>query len=814
MTDNYLCLHGHFYQPPRENPWLGVIELQSSAHPFHDWNERITRECYAPNARARVLGAQDRIVKLINNYEYLSFNFGPTLLSWLEQGDPWTYSQILAADEASRARNQGHGNALAQVYNHIIMPLANRRDKLTQIRWGVADFERRFGRKPEGMWLAETAVDLETLHLMAEEGILFTILAPNQAHRVRSIAPDGSTGPWEDVSGGRIDPRQPYRCVLPDAGGRSMNLFFYDGSTSRAVAYERLLTSGAGFLSRIQLAYGEANGRTRLVNLATDGESYGHHSRFGEMALAWVLDEVSKNGDIRLINYGAYLEMHPPEFEVQIIENTSWSCAHGLGRWQSDCGCNVGHTPGWTQAWRTPLREAVNWLGEELAVVFEQRGGELLKDPWAARDDYISVLVQPTPEVRDAFLNRHARQPLDPDRRREILALMESQVMSLFMFTSCGWFFDDISGLEPIQNMKYAARAIDLVRPWVGGDLEDEFLRILAGAKSNLPEYGDGARIYREWALPGRLDPSRVAAHYALRRVVQDGDVGEGPVSQLARPLSQRRLSGAGQTAVFGELRVADPRVEEEHGLAFLALHDGGVGLSCLVASSPGPDLDEVTPDIRRALEDSNPSQAVEAFMRRAPGSVQYELMDLIPDARNDLVRVMLLDVHAHFMDWIRNYFDTHRDLVALLRETKVTVPEIQGCLFRLVAGDQLIRHLDAGDAEASPRWAELLGVVHQVGLWGLSLKEPAVNRRASSFVLKQIRELANEPDAAAMTHTTEFLRAAKALVLELDLWESQNIYDGLRRDSDYMARLSPEGVSALMDLGRELGFLIKGDGQ
>ncbi|HKY08926.1 MAG TPA: glycoside hydrolase, partial [Candidatus Binatia bacterium] len=353
--NRYICIHGHFYQPPRENPWLEAIELQDSAAPYHDWNERISRECYAPNAVSRILDDKGFIVKLVNNYSKISFNFGPTLLSWLETEAAETYAAILAADRQSRQKFSGHGSALAQVYNHVIMPLANSRDRITQILWGIRDFERRFARAPEGMWLPETAVDLETLELLARFGIRFVILAPHQAARVRR----SGEAAWREVKSAQIDPTMPYRQQL--SSGRSVAIFFYDGPIARAVAFEGLLSQGDRFIDRLTGAFDPARDRPQVVHIATDGESYGHHHRFGDMALAYVLEQIESRGLARLTNYGEYLEAHPPSHEVEIVDQSSWSCAHGIGRWWSDCGCNSGGHPGWNQQWRTPLRNALDW---------------------------------------------------------------------------------------------------------------------------------------------------------------------------------------------------------------------------------------------------------------------------------------------------------------------------------------------------------------------------------------------------------------------------------------------------------------------
>ena len=455
--ERYICIHGHFYQPPRENPWLEDIEVQDSAYPYHDWNERINAECYAPNTVSRILDGENRIVKLPNNYAKISFNFGPTLLAWMQLKAPKTYEAILAADRMSQKNFSGHGSALAQAYNHMIMPLANRRDKYTQVLWGIRDFEARFGRSPEGMWLPETAVDLETLDIMAALGIQFTILAPHQAKRIRLV--DQET--WVDVSRGSIDPTMAYEINLPS--GRRIAAFFYDGPISRAVAFEGLLKRGEDLALRLTSAFSAESPFPQLVHIATDGETYGHHQPNGDMALTYALQYIESQKLARLTNYGEYLEKHTPIFEVEILENTSWSCAHGVARWTADCGCNSGGHPGWNQAWRAPLREALDWLRDTLAPLFEEKAGDLLKDPWAARDDYIRVILDRTPENMDNFLRRHAAVELSDQEKVTVLKLLGVQRCALLMYTSCGWFFDELSGIETVQVIHYASRAISLM---------------------------------------------------------------------------------------------------------------------------------------------------------------------------------------------------------------------------------------------------------------------------------------------------------------------------------------------------------------
>lgn len=468
--ERYICIHCHFYQPPRENPWLEAIELQDSAYPYHDWNERITGECYAPNAASRILDGEGRIESIVNNYAKISFNFGPTLLSWLEDKAPDVYGAILEADRESREKFSGHGSALAQAYNHMILPLANRRDRYTQIFWGIKHFVHRFSRPPEGMWLPETAVDLASLDILAEHGIRFTILAPHQASRLRKIGGRA----WRDVSGARIDPTMPYKLRLPS--GRTINLFFYDGSISRAVAFEGLLARGENLAHRLLDAFSEARTWPQLIHIATDGETYGHHHRHGDIALAYALHYIESNNLAHITNYGEYLEQHPPTHQVEIFEKTSWSCGHGVDRWWTDCGCNSGTHPGWNQAWRTPLRNALDWLRDTLAPQYEEKARACLKDPWAARDDYIEVILDRSPENLDQFLANHAARKLNDAEKITVLKLLELQRHTMLMYTSCGWFFDDLSGIETVQVIQYAGRAIQLAQELFGEGIESQFL--------------------------------------------------------------------------------------------------------------------------------------------------------------------------------------------------------------------------------------------------------------------------------------------------------------------------------------------------
>ena len=471
----YLCIHGHFYQPPRENPWTDTIELQPSAHPFHDWNQRITSECYTPNAHCEVIGDHNEVLAVLNNYAYMSFNFGPTLLSWLENNAEETYRKILEADKISQEHFNGHGSAMAQCYNHMIMPLANEKDRQTQVIWGVEDFKYRYGRAPEGMWLPETAVDLKSLDILAEHGILFTILAPKQAAEVRR----GGSEQWEEVTEKKLNVQTPYWCHLPS--GRKIVVFFYDGAVSGNIAFGKIIRSAHEMKSVISKKW-KPDLENPLFSIAVDGETFGHHRRFGDMALAYLLYMAQKGSWTELTNYAAYLAKFPPEYEVRIHENTAWSSWDGLKRWMSDGGGYIHPHKGWTQAWRAPLREAMDFLRDSMEPHYVRAMEDEGRDPWEERNKYISHLLQ-------------KKEP-DP--------LLEMQKFAMFMYTSCGWFFDDISGLEVRQILQYAARALEICREHLGVDLEEDFLNILARAQSNIPEMKDGRHVYEQYVLPLR----------------------------------------------------------------------------------------------------------------------------------------------------------------------------------------------------------------------------------------------------------------------------------------------------------------------
>ncbi len=811
----YLCVHGHFYQPPRENPWLEIIEIQKSARPYHDWNERITRECYGPNTRSRLHGRDDRILKLINNFEYMSFNFGPTLISWLEAKHPWIYSQILKADRKSQEKYAGHGNALAQVYNHIIMPLASTRDKLTQIRWGKTDFRHRFGRDPEGMWLAETAVDLETLDLMAKEGIRFTILSPTQAKSIRPLAkrsPKGGKapdpGPWQDVSGGKIDTTRPYRVVLNGKDRSFIDVFFYDGPLSKSIAYEKVLASGEDLLARIHRIFDTYNDGPRLVNVATDGESYGHHFKFGEMALSWLFNRVEGENEIFLTNYGQFLELFPPEKEVELFENSAWSCSHGVGRWYRDCGCSVGRNPSWNQKWRGPLREGMDWLSKELASIFERQAQRLLKDPWRARDDYIKVLLDPSDKGKAGFIGRNSSGIQSDEQKTELFQLMESQRMSLYMFTSCGWFFDDISGLEATQVLMYASRAMELVREWSSVELENGFMNFLFQAKSNDPSYGNGGKIYQERVKPSRIDPSFAAAHYAIASLVEELSLDHYPFPPLKRVLYERRFKDSGVHLCIGEISISEEKTGRKFRKGYLAFRRKGSDLGCIVGSSPGIGLEQMSDEIRNSLEDFSYEILEQIFKKHVPEFKKFFLKDLIPDAKKFIIKGLADDLDRLAKKWIGAHEESIGEVLEMLQEADqhpshflrgfFYLPFLKGLYDRLMP-DTEKNEIDWKDL------TDLASLCEPPSFHALS-KEPAINQ----FLRQQMDSFADTGSIVFLKNMINFLIFIRNLDVEPDLWECQNLFYDLRQDPKFIHSLDPDVLILFRELGAALGFLFE----
>ncbi|TKC93346.1 DUF3536 domain-containing protein [Polyangium fumosum] len=763
--ERYVCVHGHFYQPPRENPWLEAIEQQDSAAPWHDWNARITAECYAPNAAARVLDGEDRITRIVNNYSRISFNFGPTLLGWMEHHAKETYRAILAADEASARRFGGHGSAMAQAYNHLIMPLANLRDKVTQVRWGIADFVARFRRKPEGMWLPETAVDTETLEILAAEGIAFTLLAPRQAARVRRIG--GKE--WIDVRGSRIDPSMAYRVELPS--GRSIAVFFYDGPVSQAVAFERLLANGEHFAGRLASAFDSKRTFPQMVHIATDGETYGHHHRYGEMALAWALGHIEAHGLAKLTNYGEFLERHPPTHEAEILERTSWSCAHGVERWRADCGCRSGSPHGWNQSWRKPLRHALDVLRDEVAGPFERAAERLFHDPWAARDAYIEVVLDRTPSTLARFFAAHAARALAAEEQSEALSLLELQRNAMLMYTSCGWFFDDLSGIETVQCLQYAGRVVELGEALFGRSLEGPFLEHLEKARSNLPEMGDGRRVWDRFVTRARVDLPAVTAHFATS-LVQDGPPSTYCYDVHVEGLETHERNGAklllGRTRVTSRLTLAS----ESHDFSVLHLGDHRVAGGVL-RDPEGDDLIERRAELVRTFESGDMEGTMRLFYRRCDRTID-SLDAVFRDDQRRIVERLLAPTLAEVEAAQRTLFERYAPLLRRLAPLRSPTPRSLLVAGELVLGADLLRAAE----RVAPDVLSMRRLLAQAKEQDLHVDRAAVTftlGQSLSALAERLRERPTDPLLLAdLDMAVEFAHRAG---FPVDLWKTQNVF-------------------------------------
>jgi alpha-amylase/alpha-mannosidase (GH57 family) len=685
----YVTVHGHFYQPPRENPYLDAIERQPSAHPFHDWNERVHHECYRPNAFARILSDRGEVVEIVNNFEYLSFNIGPTLMSWLERHDVEVYQRILEADRKSCDRLNGHGNAIAQVYNHIIMPLANAQDKETQIRWGIEDFRSRFGRDPEGMWLAETAVDYLTLKALVDAGIRFIILAPSQAQRCRPIPAHTSDDPdWIEVGGSQIDPIQPYRCFLPGGNVESdfIDIFFYDGPISRDMGFNDVMASSQHFAGRIGQAVRGDHRTAQLISVATDGETFGHHKGGSEKALAYALTREFAHQGWIVTNYAHYLSLNPPTWEVELKPVTAWSCSHGVDRWQDDCGCGGGGL--WHQQWRRPLRDALDWLRDHLAHLFEESGRQLFIDPWAARNDYIQVVRDRSPAQLKRFWQQHQNHPLTANEKVDGLRLLEMQRHSLLMYTSCGWFFDELSRPEGVQILRYAARAIELAGDVAGVQLETEFIEKLVAAPSNVDTFKNGADVYRQLVVSSRISIGQVAAHYAISSLFTSYAREQRVYCYVVHQLDyQTQRIGSLKLAV-GQIQLTSEMTRERSHLVFAVLHLGGWDFHCCIQPFAGrSDYAQTKEKLFHELGQASAAPMILAMIHTL-GNQSYSLHDLFAEERHRIMRLLSRETLTRLDQlYTQVYRDNYGVLMAFHRDHLDVPQELQ------VAAEVAISH-------------------------------------------------------------------------------------------------------------------------
>ncbi|VAX24069.1 Alpha-amylase/alpha-mannosidase [hydrothermal vent metagenome] len=763
MAKKHICIHGHFYQPPRENPWLEEIEIQDSAYPFHDWNEKIARECYAPNTASRSLSAKGRIKKIVNNFEKISFNIGPTLFSWLKQYDHVTYNKIIEADKKSVISHKGHGSAIAQAYNHMIMPLASDRDKRTQILWGIADFIHHFGRKPEGLWLPETAVDKKTLAIMRDSGIKFTILSQGQARAARKTG----EGEWHDLTES-IDPTRAYS--QPIEGGDPVAIFIYDGPISQAMAFEGLLKDGARYAERLRSGFSDKRDWDQILNTATDGETFGHHHRFGEMALTFALTHFESEEDVTLTNYGEYLASHPPEMEIDILDNSAWSCAHGVERWRSDCGCKVGANEDWNQKWRTPLRDALDYLKNVIDKVFETRGSELFKDPWKARDEYIEVILERDRAIK--FLDRHQRGELSKKEKIQAMSLLEAERNGMLMYTSCGWFFDDVSGIETVQIMRYAARAIQLLGQVSNVDPEPEFIKILTRAKSNIKKEGNGGKLYKNEVLKEKASLTQIMANYIITHAVNlEEAFGKGASFTLSETGSRSEEYGDTSIAISCVNIKSLITLEEESRLAAI-LRLGVTDVSCFTSACDDLNHVELVEDIFTAFNKRELREVVRLLGDRFAEEV-FTLEDLFMEGRRKAIDILFAD-HIHtFTKMYEQIFWRNRKMMDVFINTKSPLP----MEFWLAAKYVLEKDIKSvAETIYQPGSVEKFNeLMKEAQKWNVQINPGAIKKELDMAICRQVNKLITEKNIDASQGAIEALEAVKSSEIDLDLWGIQN---------------------------------------
>jgi alpha-amylase/alpha-mannosidase (GH57 family) len=787
-TRRFVCIHGHFYQPPRENPWLETVETQDSAAPYHDWNERVCAECYATNGAARIVNNKNQIIRIVNNYARMSFDFGPTLLSWLKENAPRTYRMILDGERRSRRAFKGHSSAMAQVYNHIIMPLANRRDQVTQIRWGIADYRSHFGTAPAGMWLAETAANTDTLELLAQHGIKFTVLAPNQCKRIRMLAPSGGGDQNEHESWtnpiGSVDTTRPY--LVRFESGVSIAVFFYDGAASRAIAFEGLLNSGEALVARLKAGFKDST-QPELTSVATDGESYGHHHKHGEMALAYAVRLLEQDKTVKLTNYASFLALFPPEYECEIVDDTSWSCAHGVERWRSNCGCNSGK-PGWNQEWRGPLRAALDELRDAITTLTDQEGGKLFRDVWAARDAYIDVILDRGEETQKQFFAEQQNHSLNEAERVRALGLMEMQRHAQLMYTSCGWFFDDISGIETVQIIAYAARVMQLAKELFGdqaAELEPAFVARLAEAKSNVANAGDGARIYKEKIGTMKLGLEQVAAHYAISSVFSSfADETELFCYRVRRISYNIHSSGRGRLALGGA-HIESAITGQEQSFSFAVLHFGDQNITAAVKAceeSNATEFEEFSAEAEEQVAKADFPEVIR-LIDRYYGHVDYSLSSLFTDEQRRIVQMILNSTLWDIENSLRTIYEDHASLLHFLSQAGLPKPPALTLAAGFAINAGLRRALEADPVDLALLRSFLqLAKADKVPLDTTTLSYIADLRMKRAMVELQMSggslEMLDRPLVLA--------RTLIELPFELNLWQAQNIWYEILRTSSH----------------------------
>jgi alpha-amylase/alpha-mannosidase (GH57 family) len=782
-TGVYVTVHGHFYQPPRENPYLGKIERQPSANPYHDWNERIYYECYRPNAFARILNDRGEVIDIVNNFEYLSFNIGPTLMSWLEKYDPEVYQRIIEGDRHSCQRLNGHGNAIAQAYNHIILPLANDRDKYTQIRWAKADFRSRFQREPEGIWLAETAIDYATVKVLIEEGIRFTILAPSQAERCRPLPTKDDPDPeWHEVGGSQIDPTRPYRCFIED--GRYIDIFFYDGPISRDMGFSELLKTGDRFVNRIGQAIKGDSRPAQLISVATDGETFGHHKGGTEKCLAYVFTLDFPYRGWTVTNYAHYLSLHQPTWEVVLKPVTAWSCSHGVDRWQDNCGCGGGGT--WHQKWRKPLRDSLNWLRDKLSDIYEQIGYKFFSDPWLVRDEYIRVIRHRERENVVQFLTQYQSHSLTSEEQIDALRLLEMQRHTLLMFTSCGWFFEEISRPEGVQILHYAFHALELAGEVAGVHLKEEFLSRLAKAPSNVETFGNGAEVYRQLVAPAQINFEQVAAHYAIGSLFTTYSQQEQVYCYAAKQLDYQKQQMGSLTLAIGQVELTSEITWENHLFVFAVFHLGGWDFHCCIRPFTGRlAYTQLKNQLFDTLKQGSVAQTI-LVMNQLLGDRSFGLQHLFAEERQRIMGQLAEKTKKHLDQlYTQVYRENYSILLAFQRE-ELPVPQELQVAAEVALSHRCLQTISAlakedKEQEIDNHLAELEAIAIEANHLKCQLNIPEAKQILEQLILRSLWQLLYDGDPTTLEtdlqRLIQMIDLGNHLHLGLFLDRAQEIY-------------------------------------
>ena len=772
----YLTVHGHFYQPPRENPWLEAIELQDSALPFHDWNERVNLECYNPNSASRIVDDKNKVLDIVNNYSLMSYNFGPTLLSWMEKHAPKTYERIIKADVVSRVQFSGHGNAIAQVYNHMIMPLANRRDKETQVRWGIRDFEYRFGRMPEGMWLAETAVDDETLEVLADNGIKFTILSPYQSLKYRKMGDKE----WTDAGWGNIDPAKPYRYFIKNNPKKFVDLFFYDGAISKSVAFDNILQDGNKFVARLKEGISSSRNYPQLIHIGTDGESYGHHTKFGDMALAYVLRVKAQEEGFTITNYGEYLEKYGVHDEVDIKQASSWSCFHGVGRWKEDCGCSTGGQPSWNQRWRKPLRDALDYLRDNLIELYEKHGKKFFtKDSWDVRNEYINVILDRSELSIKNFLKNNLKPECDDDDKVAAMKLLEMQRQAMLMYTSCGWFFADISGIETTQIMKYAARAMQLAASFTEKDYETEFINILANAQSNIKEFGTGADIYRKFVKPSVVTIKQIVSLWAISSLYDEEIEDETTFYCYdIKRLNYKVVSKGKNSLYLGRVEIRSQITLEKYDMIFALLKYSGGDFHCAIKEYASV---EECNNIRKSLTETFINYPLTEIIRSLDmnfGMEYYTLKDIFIEERRKILTIMMQGKTKKFSGLYKDIYEDGKASVLNFKNLGLTPPDEFKIAAKYVLGVEFNKQIEDYQKSMNEHdLQEAIDLYNEAKWLGVSLDKKLANTVFTEKITDAMYDLAKNPEIHRIETVLNLFKYVDALELHIDTSESQNTY-------------------------------------